>query len=189
VFCGYFRVSAFAYSAQDTDTTNNYHHSAMALQLKTFRITDPQSEETVNTFLQGKRTHHWSATYTDNGWNILMIYEMDRDRQRSGSNNRSNNDHHHAAKKPERERVERVEHIPDLSTEQMPLYEAIRKWRNTRAREENIKPYVLFNNKQLEDIVKAKPSDPDTLKTIIADMSPEHFEKYSGEIVGMLSAS
>ena len=55
-------------------------------------------------------------------------------------------------------------------------------------REENIKPYVLFNNKQLEDLVKAKPSDPDSLKTIVADMSPEHFEKYSGEIVGMIGS-
>ena len=156
----------------------------MALQLKTFRITDTASEEAVNAFLQGKRTHHWSATYTDNGWNVLMIYELDRDRQRTQTNHRSNNDHH-APKKPERERTE---HIPDLSSEQMPLYEAIRKWRNTRAREENIKPYVLFNNKQLEDLVKAKPNDPDALKTIVADMSPEHFEKYSGEIVGMIAS-
>jgi superfamily II DNA helicase RecQ len=156
----------------------------MALQLKTFRITDTASEEAVNTFLQGKRTHHWSATYTDNGWNVLMIYELDRDRQRTQTNHRGNNDHH-APKKPERERTE---HIPDLSSEQMPLYEAIRKWRNTRAREENIKPYVLFNNKQLEDLVKAKPNDPDALKTIVADMSPEHFEKYSGEIVGMIAS-
>jgi superfamily II DNA helicase RecQ len=157
----------------------------MALQLKTFRITDAASEEAVNTFLQGKRTHHWSATYNDNGWNVLMIYEMDRDRDRPRQTNHRANTDHHAPKKPERERVE---HIPDLSTEQMPLYEAIRKWRNTRAREENIKPYVLFNNKQLEDIVKAKPGDSDSLKSIVADMSPEHFEKYSGEIVGMLSA-
>jgi superfamily II DNA helicase RecQ len=156
----------------------------MALQLKTFRITDTASEEAVNTFLQGKRTHHWSATYTDNGWNVLMIYELDRDRQRPQTNHRSNHSDH-APKKPERERVE---HVPDLSSEQMPLYEAIRKWRNTRAREENIKPYILFNNKQLEDLVKAKPNDPDALKTIVADMSPEHFEKYSGEIVGMIAS-
>jgi superfamily II DNA helicase RecQ len=156
----------------------------MALQLKTFRITDTASEEAVNAFLQGKRTHHWSATYTDNGWNVLMIYELDRDR-RPQSNHRGNNEHH-APKKTDR--PERTEHVPDLSSEQMPLYETIRRWRNTRAREENIKPYVLFNNKQLEDLVKAKPGDSDSLKTIVTDMSPEHFEKYSGEIVGMLSA-
>ena len=157
----------------------------MALQLKTFRITDTASEEAVNSFLQGKRTHHWSATYVDNGWNILMIYELDRDRDRQRQTNHRGTNDHHAPKKPERERTE---HIPDLTAEQMPLYEVIRRWRNTRAREENIKPYVLFNNKQLEDLVKAKPGSADTLKTIVTDMSPEHFEKYSGEIVGMLTA-
>lgn len=158
------------------------HHLAMALQLKTFRITDQLSEDAVNKFLQGKRIHHWSTSFTDAGWNIVLVYEPERQQQRT---NHRPTEHQHAPKKNEKP----VEYIPDLSPEQVPLYETIRRWRNTRAREENIKPYVLFNNKQLEDIVKARPADTETLKSIVPDMNPEHFEKYSGEIVGMLVAS
>ena len=81
-----------------------------------------------------------------------------------------------------------MEHVPDLAPEQMGLYENIRKWRNQQAREEKVKPYILFNNKQLEDIVKAKPADVDALKALASDMSPEHLEKYGNELLGVISA-
>ena len=83
---------------------------------------------------------------------------------------------------------ERMEHVPELPAEDLPLYENIRKWRNTVAREEKIKPYILFNNKQLEDLVKSKPKDSDALKAIASDISPEHFEKYGNELLGLVSA-
>ena len=35
----------------------------MALQIKTFRISDSASEDAVNSFLGGKRVHHWEASY------------------------------------------------------------------------------------------------------------------------------
>jgi superfamily II DNA helicase RecQ len=90
--------------------------------------------------------------------------------------------------RPEQRKPERMEHIPELPAEDLPLYENIRKWRNTVAREEKIKPYILFNNKQLEDLVKNKPKDADSLKAITADITPEHFEKYGNELLGLVSA-
>ena len=89
----------------------------------------------------------------------------------------------------ETRKPERIEHVPELPAEDLPLYENIRKWRNTVAREEKIKPYILFNNKQLEDLVKAKPKDADALKAITSDLSPEHFEKYGNELLGLVSAA
>jgi superfamily II DNA helicase RecQ len=153
----------------------------MALQVKTFRITDGASEDAVNQFLQGKRVEQWTASYSGDPalgfWNLLVGYREDFKRHEEGKPIRK-----------EKEKKERMEHIPDLSAELMPLYEDIRKWRNQRAREEKVKPYLFFNNKQLEDLVKAKPDDLSALKAIVADMSPEHFEKYGNELLGTLSS-
>jgi superfamily II DNA helicase RecQ len=151
----------------------------MALHVKTFRITDDVSEQAVNSFLQNKRVSQWTAAHTSDGWNLIIGYDEDRPRTVSTRS---------AA--PVREKKEpKMEHIPDLPKELMGLYENIRKWRNQQAREEKVKPYIFFNNKQLEDIVKAKPSDLDALKAIASDMSPEHLEKYGNELLGVISAS
>jgi hypothetical protein len=46
----------------------------MALQIKTFSITDEASEAAVGTFLQGKRVHHWQSAYSGKpgSWNMLI---------------------------------------------------------------------------------------------------------------------
>lgn len=151
----------------------------MALHVKTFRITDDASEQTVNTFMQNKRVSQWTAAHTADGWNLIIGYDEDRPRTLQTR-----------PAAPVREKKEpKMEHVPDLAPEQMGLYENIRKWRNQQAREEKVKPYVLFNNKQLEDIVKAKPADVDALKALASDMSPEHLEKYGNELLGVISAS
>lgn len=179
----------------------------MALTVKSFHITDAASEEAVNLFLQGKRVFHWSASHSDKpapgAWDLLVGFEEERarpvvqrdrdhDRERVNTRDRGNNrdrDHERPAMPPREKREPRMEHVPDLPAEMLPLYENLRKWRNGRAREENVKPYMLFNNKQLEDMVKAKPADIDALKTLTPEMSPEHFEKYGNELLGVLSAT
>lgn len=178
----------------------------MALTVKSFHITDAAGEESVNQFLQGKRVFHWSASHSGDpatgAWNLLVgfeeerarpIMQRDHDRDRSNIRDRNDRDRNHdrerPAMPPREKREPRMEHVPDLPAEMLPLYENLRKWRNGRAREENVKPYLFFNNKQLEDLVKAKPTEIDALKTLTPEMSPEHFEKYGNELLGVLSAA
>ena len=176
----------------------------MALNIKSFRITDAASEAAVNQFLQGKRVFHWSADYSGDPtlgiWNLLVGFEEERARpmmqSRDGNMGRDRertNDRGDRGERPSmppREKKEpKMEHVPDLPAEMLPLYENLRKWRNQRAREENVKPYLFFNNKQLEDLVKAKPSEIDALKGLTPDMSAEHFEKYGNELLGVLSVA
>ena len=93
------------------------------------------------------------------------------------------------AREPKREKLPREEHVVDVPEADMPLYEALRKWRNARAREENVRPVALFSNKQLEDIVKTKPSSAEQLRGITAEMTAPHFERYSQEMLGFISGS
>ncbi len=167
----------------------------MALQVKTFKVTDEASEAAVGTFLQGKRVHHWQSSYSGDQWNLLIAFEEDHRRpERDNRDNRDSRDRDRREPRAMQPRTmtpkpERMEHAPELPAEDMPLYENIRKWRNTVAREEKIKPYILFNNKQLEDLVKAKPQDADALKAITSDITPEYFEKYGNELLGLVSAN
>lgn len=160
----------------------------MALQIKTFRITDASSETEVNSFLVNKRVHHWEASYTGDPalgyWNLLIAYEEDHrrpERPMQAGMRRS-------APEPKPTPV-KVDTPPDVPQELMGMYENIRKWRNQIARDEKIKPYVLFNNKQLEDMVKTPPATIDTLKSLVTDMTPELFDKYSNQLLGLISAA
>lgn len=169
----------------------------MALSIKTFRITDAASEEAVNHFLQNKRVHHWEASYAGDPslgvWNLLLAYEEehrrnernergDRERPMQSANRR--NEPRSASAAPAR-----MDTPPDIPKESMAMYENIRKWRNQVARDEKIKPYILFNNKQLEDLVKTPPTTTESLKAVASDMSPELFEKYSNQLIGLISAA
>jgi superfamily II DNA helicase RecQ len=140
--------------------------------------------------LQGKRVHHWQSAYSGDGaWNMLIAYEEDTRRHEPGARDRDRDRREpRSMGRPEPRKPERMEHAPELPAEDLPLYENIRKWRNTVAREEKIKPYILFNNKQLEDLVKTKPKDAESLKAITSDITPEHFEKYGNELLGLVSA-
>jgi len=163
----------------------------MALHVKTFHITDTASEEAVGAFLQGKRVHHWQSAYSadGSGWNMLIAYEEDHRRhERDGGRDSRPERREPRGQRSMERKPERIEHVPELPAEDLPLYENIRKWRNTVAREEKIKPYILFNNKQLEDLVKSKPKDADSLKAITTDITPEHFQKYGNELLGLVSA-
>jgi superfamily II DNA helicase RecQ len=147
-------------------------------------------------------TGNESQSGTDGGtWNVFVAYE-----ERMSENHRSNdrgmvqnrkpqqssggND-----RKPQREQTPKKEkapapdYVPNVAEADVPLFEAVRKWRNARAREENIKPFTLFNNKQLEELVKAKPLASDALRPLVPDMTQELFDKYSNELLGFLSAA
>ena len=136
-------------------------------------------------------------------WNVLIAYET---RQKGDGGHRSERESSHPfapRKLPERyekknqsaapakakEKAPAEEYKPNISADDMPLFEAIRKWRNARAREERVKPFALFNNRQLEEIVNQKPSTAEALKAIGTDMSAELWEKYTNELLGFIEAA
>jgi ATP-dependent DNA helicase RecQ len=170
----------------------------MALQIKTFRVSDSDGEQAVNTFLAGKRVHHWEASYGGDPslgmWNLLVAYEEDHYRERNDRDGRDRDRGERPRRMEQRpaepRKAPRIEHAaPEIPSELIPLYENIRKWRNQIARDEKIKPYILFNNKQLEDLVKTPPTDTESLKKIVPDMNDDLFSKYSNQVLGLFSAA
>lgn len=68
-------------------------------------------------------------------------------------------DHGRAAPSPPRDAAGRVE-VPEADR---PLFEALRHWRNERARKDGRPAYVMFNNQQLADIAAARPTSREAL--------------------------
>lgn len=52
---------------------------------------------------------------------------------------------------------------PDLTPEQAELFEALRSLRTRLAREQQVPPYLIFNNATLEDMCRKRPTTPDEL--------------------------
>lgn len=53
--------------------------------------------------------------------------------------------------------------LPDLTPEQTELFEALRSLRTQLAREQQVPPYLIFNNATLEDMCRKRPTTPDEL--------------------------
>lgn len=53
--------------------------------------------------------------------------------------------------------------LPGLTPEQAELFEALRSLRTRLAREQQIPPYLIFNNATLEDMCRKRPTTPDEL--------------------------
>ena len=67
-------------------------------------------------------------------------------------------------------------------------FEALRQWRSAKAREENVPPYVVANNSELEEIIKANPKTPEQLEAI-KGFGKIKREKYGLEILEILRRS
>lgn len=187
----------------------------MALRVKTFRISDTASEEAFNQFIENKIVRHWGTSYAGDPslghWNVLIAFEdrLDDRRERDPrgrndhgrpENGRNESDRNRGERgapqrrdvreaRPPREKPPRPELVVDVPEADMPLYEAMRKWRNARAKEHDIKPYMFFNNKQLESLIKAKPTTKEALRTVLNEMDAERFEKYQDELIGFMSGA
>lgn len=167
----------------------------MALRVKSFRLTDEASEQALNEFLQNKVVRQWSASYTGDPalghWNVLVAFEDRLNERTKITDNRRNEPRSENMReaRPKKEKREPVEAAIDVPAEDMPLYEAVRKWRNTRAKEANVKPFTLFNNKQLESLVKEKPATGEALRALLPNMTEADFDKYNNEILGFIAGS
>ena len=66
------------------------------------------------------------------------------------------------------------------------LYIALKQYRLDTSRTENIKPYFIFNNKQLEHLIEVSPTSIDELLTVNG-FGPAKTEKYGQAILEIIS--
>lgn len=65
------------------------------------------------------------------------------------------------------------------------LRKALKEWRLRTCREENIKAYYIFNDKQLEDLVNLRPANTEELLRI-SGFASKKVEKYGKEIIEII---
>lgn len=73
-----------------------------------------------------------------------------------------------------------------LSLEGTPLYEALRSYRFKKSREEGVKPYYLFNNQQLEALIRSDPHSISDLKRV-SGFGDVKCNKYGDDILKILA--
>ncbi|MFO1051286.1 MAG: HRDC domain-containing protein [Planctomycetota bacterium] len=54
----------------------------------------------------------------------------------------------------------------DLSTEERVLFETLRTWRRERAHQDGVPPYVLFTDRELAGLVRARPTSRSALGSV-----------------------
>ena len=70
--------------------------------------------------------------------------------------------------------------------EDTPLYKALKDYRLKKSREEGVKPYVVYNNSQLEEIVKSPPETLEAMKRING-FGEVRCSKYGEDILKVIS--
>ncbi len=84
-------------------------------------------------------------------------------------------------------RKKRDESWRELLTEaDWPLFNALRGWRSERAKQNGIPPYVICNNHQLTELVKARP---DTLAGLgaVEGIGEAKLKKYGKEMLALIA--
>ncbi|MCJ7743789.1 MAG: HRDC domain-containing protein [Dehalococcoidales bacterium] len=76
----------------------------------------------------------------------------------------------------------------ELDSGEPAIYEALRNWRNQKAREEKVAPFVIAHNSWLKQIVKLHPAAPEDLLAI-KGFGEKRAESYGKEILAVLRAS
>lgn len=76
---------------------------------------------------------------------------------------------------------------PALDESQQQLFETLRRWRADRAYRDGMPLYVIFNNRELSDIVRARPASTHALREI-RGVGPGKAESYGDEILAIVRA-
>lgn len=69
-----------------------------------------------------------------------------------------------------------------------PLYKALRKFRFDQSQVEKIKPYMIYNNQELESLCKNKPQNEEEF-IAIKGFGKIKFEKYGDKIINIIKAN
>jgi superfamily II DNA helicase RecQ len=75
---------------------------------------------------------------------------------------------------------------PELDSKEQEIYKALDEWRNHKANEENLAPYIIAHNSILKQIVKMRPSEPQELEGIMG-FGERRVNKYGKEIIGIIT--
>jgi superfamily II DNA helicase RecQ len=76
---------------------------------------------------------------------------------------------------------------PRLAPEEQAVYEALRKWRNDRARAEGKPPYVLFTNGQMAALARTQPRTLTALREVYG-IGEAKVEAFGAELVALMNA-
>ena len=85
------------------------------------------------------------------------------------------------------EDAEAVRHeAPDLDRIEQEIYDALSAWRNKKANEENLAPFIIARNSWLKQIIKLRPS---TIKELygIKGFGERRVNKYGKEIIAIIN--
>lgn len=82
-------------------------------------------------------------------------------------------------------RPPRSDPAADLTEPQRVLYNTLREWRAERSREEGVPPYVLFNNRELVEIVRLLP-DSLTALGHVKGVGKRKVERYGAALLAEL---
>jgi translin len=77
---------------------------------------------------------------------------------------------------------------PVLDESQIIIYEELSKWREHKASEENLSPYVIARNSWLKEIIKLQPSTPKDLM-VIKGFGERRANKYGKDIINIIRKS
>lgn len=144
----------------------------MKIQLFKVRIDDEfckKDQEAVNRFFGRVEVLRMEQQFLaeDRCWSVLLVYEPGQQADKSTE-------------------IE-TETVDSLSESEQDVYEALRTWRNEKARELQVPPYYIANNKELMRIVKAQIDVPDELLEI-KGFGLKKVEAYGEEIVALLDS-
>ena len=74
-----------------------------------------------------------------------------------------------------------------LTPEERAIYDALREWRSMRAAQDGVPPYLVFSNRQLADIVRARPAGRNALREV-EGIGAAKAEKYADDVFEVLRA-
>ena len=87
----------------------------------------------------------------------------------------------------ERAAESRTDWRGELAEDEQALFDALRTWRNERAKREGRPPYVLFTNRQMAEIARRRPASAAALREI-QGIGDAKVSDWGDEVLGLVSA-
>jgi len=75
---------------------------------------------------------------------------------------------------------------PELDSIEMEIYDALSKWRDHKAHEENLAPFIIARNSWLKEVVKLRPSTYKELNDV-KGFGERRVNKYGKEIIAIIN--